>query len=80
MAPFLTRLKYRWLMLRHHGEELNRRTGIEQWLLACAAGKKPLPDANTCRWLALRLGTPKDYWGEYLRVPPNAGNNRHEPA
>lgn len=70
------RLKYRWLMLRHHDEELNRRTQVEQWLFACAAGKKPLPDAATCRWLALRLGTPKRYWSDYLTKKPAVSGER----
>lgn len=55
---FLTRLKYRLRLLINHDDELNRRVKVEQYLLDCARGKKPLPDAAKCRELALCLGTP----------------------
>lgn len=35
---------------------LNRRVEVECYLLACAAGKYPLPDKDKCRSLALKLG------------------------
>jgi len=37
---------------------LNRRAIVEQYLFDCAGGKRPLPDAETCRLIALKLGTP----------------------
>ena len=40
---------------------LNRRVTVEQYLFDCAAGKKPLSDADTCRQLALKLGVPDEY-------------------
>lgn len=57
----LIRLKYRWLIVRDSGAELNRRVAVEQILLDCATGKRPLPDAAQCRELALRLGVPGDF-------------------
>lgn len=71
MPGIITRAKYRLLFLFQHHKELNRRAQVEQWLFQCAAGKKPLPDENTCKWLALRLGTPKEDWAEYLQNPPS---------
>lgn len=40
---------------------LNRRAEVEQTLLDVAHGKRPLPDAETCRALALRLGVPEEF-------------------
>lgn len=37
---------------------LTRRASVEQELFDMAAGKKPMPDADALRALALRLGTP----------------------
>lgn len=62
LLGFLTRLKYRWLFIRDHGAELNRRVEIENQLAQMGAGNKPLPDKDQCRILALKLGTPKKYW------------------
>ncbi|MFP4538874.1 MAG: hypothetical protein ACLFPA_11305 [Dichotomicrobium sp.] len=36
----------------------DRRVDVERALLAAAAGKRPLPDADECRHLALKLGIP----------------------
>ena len=66
------RIKARWRLLRNHGAELNRRVDVENFLLRAAQGKEPLPDRETCRWLALRLGTPKEAWGPYLKNHPEA--------
>ena len=53
-------------------EQLNRRVGIESYLLQCYEGKKPLPNKEVCRWLALRLGTPQEHWDDWLKgKPPN---------
>ena len=54
-------------MLCRHGAELNRRVEVENELFMMATGKKPLPDAEMCRKLALRLGTPKENWPESLK-------------
>ena len=43
------------------GAFLNRRAAVEQTLLNCAAGRQPLPTADMCRDLALRLGVPDEY-------------------
>lgn len=69
----LGRLKARWRIVRSSGEQLNRRVEIENHLLGCAVGDKPLPDAATCKWLAMRLGTPKSDWRDYHRTPPAQG-------
>ncbi len=56
------RLKARIRFLMNHGNELNRRVEIENILGQIATGKRPLPDREQCRVLALKLGTPKEYW------------------
>lgn len=43
------------------GAFLNRRAAVEQTLLNCAAGRQPLPTAEMCMDLALRLGVPDEY-------------------
>lgn len=53
--------QYRWQIVRNSGAELNRRVTVEAYLLDCAAGKRPLPDASKCRELALKLGVPGDF-------------------
>lgn len=40
---------------------LNRRAEVEQYLWDCVHGKKPLPDQEQCRQMALKLGVPDDY-------------------
>lgn len=70
---FFTRWRNRLALWRDQPAELNKRAQIESFLLECAAGKRPLPDAATCRWLALRLGTPKAYWSDALKQPPSGG-------
>jgi hypothetical protein len=42
-------------------EDFARRVEVEQFLLDCAGGKRPLPDRESCRALAHRLGIPDDY-------------------
>ena len=39
-------------------EMINRRAEVEQFLFDCYAGKRPLPDKDTCRALAMKLGVP----------------------
>lgn len=41
-------------------QDLNRRVEVEQRLLDASTGKRPPPDRDECRALALRLGTPDD--------------------
>ncbi len=59
---FFTRIKYRLRLILQHGEQLNRRVKVEQYLFDCAAGKKPPPDKDKCMELALYLGTPERKW------------------
>ncbi len=54
----LRRWKYRVLRFRDYGRDLNRRAKVEQELLDCARGTKPLPDRAQCREWAARLGVP----------------------
>lgn len=70
MKRWLIRLRYRWLSHRAVGDNINRRVQVENWLINCAKGEKPLPDAETCMWLALRLGVPSQLWNDYLKDPP----------
>jgi hypothetical protein len=54
----IQRLKARWWILRNHGKSLNRRAVVEQFLWDCFHGKRPLPDKEACKHLALHLGVP----------------------
>jgi NCAIR mutase (PurE)-related protein len=47
-------------------ELINRRGIIEQHLFMIAAGKSPLPTAEDCKVMALKLGTPRSQWGDFL--------------
>lgn len=58
MKQRLLRLQARWRLIRNHGDELNRRVTVENYLWACHAGKKLLPDRDKCRELAIKLGVP----------------------
>lgn len=55
----LRRLALRWRLWKDSAEHLNRRAAVEQHLFDAAQGKKPLPDAEKCRELALKLGIGK---------------------
>lgn len=57
MIPLLRRWQARWRLIRDSGERLKRRVQVEQYLFDCAKGKRPLPDAERCRRMALKLGT-----------------------
>lgn len=57
----LRRLRYRIAKFRGFGQELQRRGAVEAELFDMAAGKKPLPTADDCRRLALKLGVPDEY-------------------
>lgn len=54
----LHRLYDRWRAWRMLDDILRRRARVEQRLFDAASGKKPLPDADECRELAQKLGTP----------------------
>lgn len=41
-------------------DAINRRVAVENALLRAAKGTTTLPDAETCRSLALHLGTPRE--------------------
>lgn len=60
------RLPARWRLIRGSADELNRRAIVEQYLFDCAKGKRPLPDAERCRRMALKLGIP----GNDIRIDP----------
>lgn len=62
MRPLLMRLRYRWLFIRNHGAELNRRVDVENVLARVGAGKRGPLSADECRVLALKLGTPREHW------------------
>ncbi len=57
-------------LIFRHGAELNRRVAVEKELLDMAAGKIPLPDREQCRIMALKLGTPRQYWPAGGQVSP----------
>lgn len=61
MLAKLRRLRARWIIWRGTNDSLNRRAAVEQYLFNAAAGKSPLPDANKCRELAIRLGVPSEF-------------------
>lgn len=61
MKQWLLRMRARWRLIRNHGDELNRRVTVENYLWACVAGKKPLPDKDKCQELAVKLGVPTQY-------------------
>lgn len=57
----LRRLRYRIAKFRSFGAEINRRAAVEAELFDMASGKKPLPTADDCRRLAIKLGVPDEY-------------------
>ena len=57
----LHRLRYRVKHFKSYGAEINRRAAVEAELFDMAAGKKPLPGADDCRRLAIKLGVPDEY-------------------
>jgi len=65
----LQRLAARWRLWRNLPDMMDRRTRVEQYLFDCAGGARPLPDAETCRLLALKLGTPS--FKETIQLPKN---------
>ena len=56
MREYLRRWKYRILTFRDYGRFLNRAATVEQYLMDCHHGKRPLPDEDECRELARKLG------------------------
>lgn len=61
MIKALQRLRARYRVWRNIGDDLNRRASVEAYLLDCAQGKRPLPDANKCSELAIKLGVPSQH-------------------
>lgn len=57
MIVLLRRLRARWHLIRHHGDHLNRRVEVENILIQCASGKRPLPDQAECMRLEKRSNT-----------------------
>lgn len=58
MRQLIGRLRARWRIVRHHGDELNRRVDVENVLLAVAKGKRPPLSPEECLALAYKLGIP----------------------
>ncbi|MDT3735528.1 MAG: hypothetical protein ROZ00_04835 [Denitratisoma sp.] len=54
---FIARWRWMWMYER----SLNERAKVEQELIDCANGKRPLPDACQCRDWARRLGVPAEW-------------------
>lgn len=52
---------------KQNGRILGERCHVEQHLMDVATNKKPIPNRQDCRILALRLGTPKSQWNEALK-------------
>ena len=70
MAEFRALSRWTWLLYRlrarsrcwkHYDTDLNRRAAVEIRLWDTVSGKKPPPDAEECRQLALKLGVPDAY-------------------
>ena len=55
------RIKARWWLLTHHGDSINRRVVVEKYLYDAYQGKKPLPDKEKCKELAVKLGVPSKW-------------------
>jgi hypothetical protein len=56
MPGFFMRMRYMWIAMSNSSQDLNRRATVEQMLFDVAAGKRPLPDREDCRQIALYLG------------------------
>ena len=54
----ISRLQARCTTWRNIDDVIDRRAQVEQYLFDCTGGQRPLPDAETCRLMALKLGTP----------------------
>ncbi len=48
-------------------EQIDRRCTIENKLFAVAEGRHPPLTKEDCRVMAIRLGSPKNYWSDYIR-------------
>jgi len=62
----------RWRTWRNIDDVIRRRVAVEQYLFDCVDGKRSPPDAETCRLLALKLGTPSDLQTIQLPKRPEA--------
>jgi hypothetical protein len=51
-------MRARWRIIRHHGDELNRRVEVENVLLSVAKEKRPPLTPEECLKLAYKLGIP----------------------
>ena len=54
--------RYRWQL--DYEQSLNRRSEVEQHLWNAYNGKVPLPDKETCKNLAQKLGVPESWTGK----------------
>lgn len=57
----IRRICWRLRNLRDGYHELNRRAKVEAEMWECIAGKRPMPDKNTLRDWAIRLGVPAEF-------------------
>ena len=48
-------------------DRINRSVDIENRLINIYVGKQPLPTRKDCLIMALRLGTPREYWGDVVK-------------
>ena len=61
MIDYIRRLRARVRRWRSLDADLNDRARVELRLWATVSGKKPAPDAEECRQMAIRLGVPAEY-------------------
>ena len=57
----IRRIIWRLRNLRSGYNELNRRAKVEAEMWECIAGKRAMPDKNTLRDWAIRLGVPEEF-------------------
>ena len=58
MRRWIQKMRIKLWLWRNLDKQLNRRSSVEKYLLRAAAGKEPLPDAEKCQKLAVKLGVP----------------------
>lgn len=63
-----------------HTERLNRSVDIENYLINASKGNRELPNAEDCKVIALRLGTPYEQWTDYLKKYKYGAKNAAQTA
>ena len=61
MIRGIRRLRSRWRLAAMLDKEFRRRVQVEEELMLRASGAKPLPNAEDCRRMAVKLGVPEDW-------------------